>query len=96
MSVTTPAPSEGEAAQTTTTEYDASVRPSKITYPDGGVVRKEYYPNGALKAIYGARTYPVEYSNDAQGRMQTMTTYQDYTKRQGASTTTWQYDARLG
>jgi RHS repeat-associated protein len=91
-----PAPSESEAPQTTVTEYDAMGRPVKITQPDGGVVRKEYYPDGAIKASYGARTYPVEYTYDAQGRMKTMTTYQNYAKRQGAAVTTWNYDPKRG
>jgi YD repeat-containing protein len=96
LQVTTPTPTDGQAAQTTGTEYDVVGRPTKTTNADGGVVQKEYYPNGTLKATYGARTYPVEYTYDTQGRMRTMTTWTDYAKRQGAAATTWQYDTRRG
>jgi RHS repeat-associated protein len=94
--VTTSAPADGEAPQTTVTEYDAMGRPVKITQPDGASVFKEYYPSSQLKRMYGARTYPVEYTYDAQGRMKTMTTYQDYAKRQGAAVTAWNYDPQRG
>jgi YD repeat-containing protein len=91
-----PAPAVGEAPQITFTAYDILGRPLKITQPDGASVFREYYPSGLLKRTYGARTYPVEYTYDAQGRMKTMTTYQDYAKRQGAAVTTWNYDPQRG
>ena len=47
-----------------------------------------YYANGLLKAKHGARTYPVAYTYDAQGRMASMTTWSDFAKREGARTTT--------
>jgi RHS repeat-associated protein len=94
--VTTPGPADGEAPQITFTEYDAMGRSVKITQPDGALVSKEYYLSGQLKRTYGARTYPVEYTYDTQGRMKTMTTWQDYAKREGAAVTTWNYDLKRG
>ena len=59
-----------------------------ITQPDGTVVHKEHYPAGQLKKTYGSRTYPVEYTYDAQGRMKTMTTWSN-SPPAGAATTAW-------
>ena len=75
--------------QVTTTTYDTMGRAIAITQPDGTVVHKEYYPAGQLKQTYGSRTYPVEYTYDAQGRMKTMTTWQNFASRAGAATTAW-------
>ena len=38
----------------------------------------------------------MAYTYDAQGRMASMTTWSDFAKRDGARTTTWQYDGRRG
>ena len=43
-----------------------------------------------------SRTYPVAYTYDAQGRMQTMTTWTNYAANVGAATTTWNYDPYRG
>ena len=82
--------------QVTTTAFDAIGRAVAITQPDGTVVHKEYYPAGQLKRTYGSRTYPVEYTYDAQGRMKTMTTWQKFASGQGAATTTWNCDPQRG
>ncbi|HEX7470401.1 MAG TPA: hypothetical protein VF437_06690 [Verrucomicrobiae bacterium] len=39
---------------------------------------EKFYPTGLRKKTYGSRTYPVEYTYDAQGRMKTQKTWQDY------------------
>jgi YD repeat-containing protein len=96
VQVNTPPPAKDQPSQSTTTEYDLMGRPVKMIHSDGNVVQQDYYPSGQLKATYGARTYPVEYTYDAQGRKQTMTTYQDYAKRQGAAMTTWNYHPQRG
>ncbi len=95
--VTTPAPGPGQAPQiTTTTYYDTSLRATNIVQPDGTSVANTYDPRGLLLTNSGSRTYPVAYTYDAQGRMKTMTTWQNYSNRAGASTTTWNYDSYRG
>jgi RHS repeat-associated protein len=94
--VTTPQPGTGQAVQTTTTEYDAVGRPTVVTHPDGASVTNEYYLSGLLKRTSGARTYPVEYTYDAQGRMTTMKTWQDFAGGTGSATTTWNYHTNRG
>src|SRR5690606_27376240 len=45
---------------------------------------------------WGTRTYPVEYTYDPQGRMGTMTTWQDFSGDSGKATTTWTYHSDSG
>ncbi len=94
--ITTPSPAKGQPPQVTTIQYNLFGRPSKITYPDGASVQKEYYSNGKLKMQHGARTYPAEYSYDAQGRIQAMTGYADYANRKGSAVVWWNYDSQRG
>jgi RHS repeat-associated protein len=94
-SVTTPAANPGPA-QTTSTSYDASLRPWQVTHPDGTSVLSEYYPNGLLKRTYGSRTYPVAYTYDYSGRMATMTTWSSFASQSGARVTTWNYNPARG
>ena len=69
----------------TQTEYDAMGRASRVIYPDGASLTNEYYLTGALKAKHGARTYPVAYTYDAQGRMKTMTHLERLRQARGRS-----------
>jgi RHS repeat-associated protein len=94
--VTTPAPGTGQRAQVTSTSYDASMRATIITQPDGLVVTNEYSPLGVLKKTYGARIYPAEYTYDSQRRMTTMKTWQNYAGNSGTATTTWIYNTNRG
>jgi hypothetical protein len=89
--VTTPVPAQGENAQTTTTYYDNMGRPWKIVLPDNTSVTNEYFLTGQLKKTSGSRTYPVKYTHDAQGRMKTMKTWQNFAGPSGAAITTWYY-----
>lgn len=89
LTITTPAPGNGQAPQTTTTGYDVSMRAILVTHPDGRTVTSEYNTMGLLKKRYGARTYPVEYTYDAQGRVRTMKTWQDFVGNANVATTTW-------
>jgi RHS repeat-associated protein len=81
--------------KTTSTEYNTSLRGWRITHPDGGKVTNEFYPTGLLKKTSGVRTYPVEYTYDHAGRMQTMKTWTNY-PTSGAAVTTWVYDGDRG
>jgi YD repeat-containing protein len=69
---------------------------TNVVQPDGTSVTTEFLPTGQLKKTYGSRTYPVEYTYDYAGRMQTMKTWQDFAGDSGAATTTWNYDPARG
>jgi RHS repeat-associated protein len=101
VSVTTPAPAPGKLPLVTSTAYNNMGRVISVTQPDGTVVSNSYFANGQLQKTFGSRTYPVEYTYDAQGRMKTMKTWKDFneTTGNGASgyaITTWNYDANRG
>ncbi len=91
-----PIPGPGQSAQITTTSLDAMGRVWQTTQPDNTSVTNEYYSTGELKRTHGSRTYPVEYTYDAQGRMRTMTTWTNFATAAGAATTTWNYDPYRG
>ncbi|HEY5910946.1 MAG TPA: RHS repeat-associated core domain-containing protein [Verrucomicrobiae bacterium] len=91
-----PAPAPGQGPQVTTNFFDSIGRILKTTLADGTSVTNEYFPTGLLKKTYGSRTYPVEYTYDAQGRMRTMKTWQNLALNSGTATTTWNYDANRG
>ena len=84
--VTTPDPDPGAAGpgldpQTTSYTYyrdPANGIKTVTALPDGGVVTQEYFPGGQPKKIWGARTYPAEYTYDRAGRMATLTTWQQF------------------
>jgi RHS repeat-associated protein len=99
--VTTPDPDPnlsgaGYDAQVTVYGYDSAGRQSSVTQPDGAVVTTEYYPTGLIKKVSGARTYPVEYTYDSQGRLKTLKTWQNYAGNTGIATTTWNYTPARG
>ncbi|MBL9166811.1 MAG: RHS repeat-associated core domain-containing protein [Verrucomicrobiales bacterium] len=96
ISVTTPVAGNGQGAQTTSVEYNNRGRVFKTTYPDSTSMTNEYFLTGELKKTYGSRTYPVEYTYDAQGRMLTMKTWKDFAGNTGTATTTWKYDGYRG
>ncbi len=93
--VTTPEPETLLPAQTTTYQYDGVGRVTNTIYADATELKSEYFPSGELKKSHGSRAYPVGYTYDAQGRMKTMTTWQDYPSG-GAAVTTWNYDSESG
>jgi RHS repeat-associated protein len=96
-SVTTPDPGViGDAPQTTTTVYNNMLQATSVIQPDSGAVSNEYYLTGDLKRMYGARTYPVGYGYDAQGRMKYMTNWSNFGSGSGARVTMWNYDAYRG
>jgi RHS repeat-associated protein len=87
---------DGYDPQTTTYAYDSAGRQNQVTQANGGVVNTAYWPTGAVKRSWGSRTYPVEYTYDAQGRMKTLTTWQNFAADTGKSVTTWNYNAQRG
>jgi len=99
--VTTPDPDptksgDGYDPQITTYAYDSAGRLATTAFPDGGVVTNEYFPTGLLKKTSGARTYPQAYTYDPQGRVKTLTTWQNFAGNSGSSVTTWNYDPLRG
>lgn len=101
QTVTTPDPDTsrsgtGYDAQTTTYTYDEAGRAWKVEQHDGAITETTYWGNGKVKRIAGGRTYPQAYTHDAQGRVKTLTTWQDYAGQTGAAVTTWNYDPERG
>jgi len=76
--------------------YDVSGRLTSVRHPDGGEVQTSYWPTGAVRRTWGARTYPVEYAYDGQGRLKTLVTWQHFASETGRAETTWQYDPQRG
>lgn len=95
-SITTPAPGVGQSAQVTTSYFDERDRIVRIALSDGTYKTNEFFPTGLRKKISGSREYPVEYTYDSQGRVKTMTTWQNFASSQGAAVTTWNYDSQRG
>ena len=85
-----------QSGQVTTNFFDNMGRVWKTTLPDNTSVTNQYSITGLLTNTCGSRAYPVAYTYDAQGRMKTMTTWQNFASNSGAATTTWNYDAYRG
>jgi RHS repeat-associated protein len=99
--VTTPDPDStrsgsGYDAQTTTYGYDEAGRVNSVQAHDGSLTHTTYWPSGQVKRVWGGRTYPQEYTYDSQGRVKTLTTWQDFAGDTRKATTTWNYNALRG
>ncbi len=93
----TPVPVPGGSdAQTNTYVYDVMGRLVQTIRPYSRTNFTDYFVNGLVQRTYGALAYPVAYTYDGQGRMKTMTTWQDYVNQTGSAVTTWNYDANRG
>jgi RHS repeat-associated protein len=95
-SFTTPAPGTGADPQTTSYEYDKLGRVIATSLPDGGSLYKSYAASGELLSTHGSREYPVAYTYDSQGRMQTMKTWQQFGNEATAAVTVWTNDSQRG
>lgn len=96
LCVTSPAPGNGQTPQVTLTFYDLLGRACGTLLPDGSTTTNFYYPTGLLKQTSGSGSYPVQYSYDAQGRIRTMKTWQDFAADSGWAVTRWNYDRYRG
>nr|WP_246459235.1 RHS repeat-associated core domain-containing protein [Puniceicoccus vermicola] len=102
--VTAPDPDGGSgslSALVTSYEYDDLGRTTEVTLPDSSVVYTEYTDRGEVAKTWGSQQFPVEYTYDAQGRMATMTTWQDFNPGTGIGVsgdaiTIWEYDVQRG
>lgn len=95
-------------SQTMSFEYDELGRQNVVYLPDstGSSPKKvtSYFDAaGRVTHVRGDRTYPVDYSYDALGRMETLTTYKSATKNTNGSWTVgspaitkWEYDTQRG
>lgn len=93
--------SGSQSAQITTHTFDALGRITQTQLPDSSLVKHEYFPTGAVKKTWGSHTFPVEFTYDAQGRVKTLKTWQDFNEstgsgNAGSATTTWSYSATRG
>lgn len=105
-SVLTPDPDEQESgegndAQVSAFYYDTMGRLQTQALADSSTIHREYHPTGELKKEYGSQTYPTEFGYDNQGRLETLTTWQDYDTvtgagLAGAAITHWVRDAQRG
>jgi len=96
IAMTTPPPGTGQPAQTTGYQYDYAGRVTVVSHPDGTSPTNQYEPTGLLSSRAGARSYPVEYRYDAQGRMTNLITWQDHAQDAGCAVTRWEYDPKRG
>ncbi|MCG8528380.1 MAG: hypothetical protein MI748_18520, partial [Opitutales bacterium] len=105
--ITTPDPDPsasgvGKDAQVTTYLYDEMGRPDTVIRPDGSRTYSKYNDRGLLWRTYGAGTFPQEMIYDAQGRLKTLSTWQEFIDEssfdvsEGKATTTWIYDSVRG
>jgi RHS repeat-associated protein len=105
--VTTPDPeptASGSGYDPQTTSYTYFRDPvdgikTVTTLPDAGTVTQQFFPSGQLKKTWGARTYPAAYTYDRSGRVDTLTTWQQFDFNTGngiggAATTKWHYNSR--
>jgi RHS repeat-associated protein len=77
-------------------QYDEMGRVAGVIHSGAGEVRLTYWPTGWLRRVWGAQTVPVEYAYDSQGRLRSLTTWQDFAADRGRALTTWNYDRLRG
>lgn len=92
----TPSPDGLQLGQRTTHVLDSMGRVIQAQLPDLTRVFYDFATNGLLLGTHGSRTYPVRYSYDVAGRLQTMTTWTNFAASAGAAVTTSRYDGYRG
>ena len=78
---------------TTSYAYDEYGRQNKVTNPDQTETLSDLNALGQVVKRYGSRQYPVSYTYDLQGRVETMTTWKNNETAEGAAVTRWEYDS---
>lgn len=97
--ITTPDPDATQSGpgydpqQTSFTYADSAAGITRTTtLPDTTQRTESFAPTGDLLSVEGSQTYPVSYSYDYAGRMQTQTTWQDKgAEADGSALTLWEY-----
>jgi YD repeat-containing protein len=95
VATTSPAPGNGQPAQTRSLFYDSRGRVWRVVEPDGTSRTNVFLPTGNLQLTAGSRTLPVGYGYDDQGRVISMTNWSAYPST-GARVTQWAYDGYRG
>ncbi|HEY5910877.1 MAG TPA: RHS repeat-associated core domain-containing protein [Verrucomicrobiae bacterium] len=90
------APLSGGLPMVTVTFFDQLGRVTGTIQPDGASTTNFFFPGGLPQRTSGSRTYPVEYTYDAQGRLRTQKTWQDFANDSGVALTRWNYDPHRG
>ena len=85
----------GALVRSTGYVYDAMGRRVRTVFPDGGIVTNAYSLSGELVQQHGARTVPVTYGYDVQGRLTSLATYRSGLSGT-ADVTGWDYDPARG
>lgn len=96
VSILSPSPDPGQPNLTNSIIFDSMGRAWITTSPDGATVTNTFTLKGEKKMTYGSRMYPVQYGYDAQGRMTSMTNWQDFRGGSGVEVTRWNYDSVRG
>lgn len=94
--ITAPDPEQATGELTTSHLYNDRGLLQTRTLPDLSTVHYEYTARGQMEKTYGSQTYPVKYTYTDEGRLHTMTTWQDYAGLQDAAVTEWVYDSQRG
>ena len=96
--VTTPDP--GDGPQVTTYGHNDRGAVTSVTHPNTTTTHTRYWADGSVKRVWGSRAYPEYRTYDRQGRLKTLTTWQDYNPAShtgaGAAVTTWDYHSQRG
>jgi|GEM_PF-1630975 len=61
------------------------------TLPDLSTRTETFAPTGEIESVEGSQTYPVAYTHDYAGRLQSQTTWQDKATSSGDVQTAWEY-----
>ncbi len=96
LTLTAPTLGNGQAVQFTQFFYDNLGRQTGQVLPDNTSVTNLYFATGLLQKTWGSRIYPVQYAYNGQGRMTTMTTWQNFIGNSGSAVTSWNYDSYRG
>lgn len=94
--ITNPPAAVGQSSLVAQTYYDSMGRATNVVQPDGTSLYTSYYSSGLPKRTWGSRSYPVEYTYDAQGRLTNMLTWQSFSGDSGKANTSWKYDPHRG
>ena len=94
--ITTPAPMSGQTVQVTSNLFDKCGHITTVVLPDNTLITNSFTLSGELRQSSGSRTFPVQYSFDAQGRVTNMITWTNFVSGTGARAVSWIYSETGG